>query len=505
MKLLFLFCYNLFNLFIMANTKIRARYAPSPTGFFHIGGARTALLNYLFAKRYKGYFIVRIEDTDTARNVEGGTESQLANLAWMDIVPEESPLNPGPYGPYVQTQKLKRYQDLAHKLLKEGKAYYCFCKEEDLEKDRQMALANHQTPKYSRRCLYLSPEEIQAKLDAKVPYVIRLKMKDNTNIEWDDLVRGKMSVPSTALTDPVLLKSNGIPMYNFAVVIDDYDMKMTHILRGEEHISHTPYQIAIQEALGFNDQDLKYGHLSVITDETGKKLSKRNKALKQFVEDFRVMGVLPNALDNFLALLGWSPKTNQEIYLTLNELVEAFDIERVSKAPACFDPKKLFWISGQHFKKMDDNKYLEFVKPFITIDLNQYTSKDNHDMLLLMFKPQISAAIELNTLIPNTFGNIDFDHMDQSLKDFINNESSQKVLKALKQKLEAIDTDKISVNIAEQIVNQLKQELLPIKGKEFFLPLRVACIAKEHGPEMPKTIALIGKAQLLKNLAKLIK
>ena len=483
--------------------KIRARYAPSPTGYFHIGGSRTALLNYLFAKHYKGDFIVRIEDTDTARNVEGGTESQLENLAWMDIYPDESPLKPGQYGPYVQTRKLKRYQELAYKLLEEGKAYRCFCTEDELETDRQAALANHQTPKYSRRCLYLSKDEVKTKMDQKTPFVIRLKMKDNVNIEWDDLVRGKMSVPTSALTDPVILKSNGIPMYNFAVVIDDYDMKITHVLRGEEHISNTPYQIAIKEALGFESQEIKYGHLSVITDETGKKLSKRNKELKQFVEDFRLMGVLPHALDNFLALLGWSPKTNQEIYLTLKELVDAFDIERVSKAPACFDVKKLYWISGQHFKKMDDNKYLEFVKPFIKIDLNKITDQSNHDLLLLMFKSQISYAKELNDLIAHTFGNIDFDKMDASLKDFIKKESSQRVLKALRTELESIN--KLDVNEAERIINKLKNELLPIKGKEFFMPLRIVCIAKEHGPEMPKTFALIGKDQILHNIDKLTK
>ena len=210
--------------------KVRTRYAPSPTGYFHIGGARTALFNYLYAKHMGGEFIVRIEDTDIERNVEGGIESQLNNLKWLHLNPDESILNPGQYGPYIQSQKLEHYKKLAYKLLEEGKAYRCFCDEKDLEEQREIALKNHQTPKYSRKCLHLSEEEIQQKLAAKIPYVIRLKMKDNVNIEWDDLVRGHMCVPTSALTDPVILKSNNYPMYNFAVVIDDYDMKITHVL-----------------------------------------------------------------------------------------------------------------------------------------------------------------------------------------------------------------------------------------------------------------------------------
>ena len=265
--------------------KVRARYAPSPTGFFHVGGARTALFNYLYAKHMGGDFILRIEDTDTERNVEGGIESQINNLEWMGIKIDESVKNPGKFGPYQQTHKLKRYQELAYKLLEEGKAYRCFCTKDELDKNREAAMAGGQTPKYNRHCLYLTKEEIQKKLDAKIPFTIRLKIDDNTEYSWDDMIRGKISVPTSALTDPVILKSNGIPMYNFGVVVDDHDMQITHVLRGEEHISNTPYQLAIKRALGWEKDPIQYGHLSVIVNETGKKLSKRDKSLKQFIQE----------------------------------------------------------------------------------------------------------------------------------------------------------------------------------------------------------------------------
>jgi glutamyl-tRNA synthetase len=222
----------------------------------------------------------------------------------MNIKPDESLINPGKYGPYKQTDKLLRYKELAYKLLKEGKCYYCFCTEEMLNEQRQNAIKKHLTPKYNRRCLNLSKQEIENNLKNNVPFTIRLKIEDNKLIEWDDLIRGHVAVPTNSLTDPVILKSNNYPMYNFSVVIDDYDMRISHVLRGEEHLSNTPYQIAIRNALGMNDYEIKYGHLSVIVDETGKKLSKRNTKLIQFIEDYRNMGIPHEALVNFLALLG---------------------------------------------------------------------------------------------------------------------------------------------------------------------------------------------------------
>ncbi len=482
------------------DVRIRTRYAPSPTGYFHIGGARTALFNYLYAKHMNGDFIVRIEDTDTERNVEGGTQSQLENLKWMGILPDESPLNPKKCGPYIQSQKLERYSKLALKLVEEGKAYYCFCTPEQLEADRQLALKNHQTPKYNRRCLNLSKKEIEEKLKTNHNVAIRLKMPDNQKIEWDDLIRGHMSVPTSALTDPVILKSNGYPMYNFAVVVDDYDMKITHILRGEEHLSNTPYQIAIKNALGFDKLDVKYGHLSVITDETGKKLSKRNKELKQFIEDYRNMGVPSMALNNFLALLGWSSKSNKEV-LSISELIAEFDFDRISKAPAFFDLKKLLWMSNQYIKAMQPNEYLSFVKKYLTVDLSKICDIKHHNLLLEMFQPQLQYGQQVNELIDDMFSNISEKQLPKDIKEFMKKQSSVKVLTILKEQLENINELDLenSMKIIENIKNKEN-----IKGKELFLPIRVVCIYKEHGPEINKTMTIIGKKNILENIKEFI-
>ncbi len=482
----------------MSVQKIRTRYAPSPTGFFHVGGARTALFNYLYAKHCGGEFIVRIEDTDTERNVEGGIDSQLDNLEWLKIKYDESIRNPSKYGPYIQTQKLERYKELANKLLKEGKAYYCFCTKEELELERELALKNNQTPKYNRRCLYLTKQEIQDKLKQGIPHVIRLKMKDNVNIEWDDLVRGHMCVPTSALTDPVILKSNGIPMYNFAVVIDDYDMEITHVLRGEEHLSNTPYQIAIKQALGFDVKEIKYGHLSIIIDETGKKLSKRNKTLKQFIEDYKSMGFLPEAITNFLALLGWSSKSNHEI-MNMEEIFKEFDFDRISKAPAFFDFKKMLWISNSYFKKIDENKYLSFVKKFVKIDPSLFPG--HFDNVLLTFKPQISYAEEINNLITDTFlGGVE--NLSQELIEVTKTPYFKTCAEIFKNVLS--EMNEITFENASEIVNKVKL-ISGLKGKELYLPMRLIAIGKEHGPEMNKILTIVGKEKILSNIDKLLK
>lgn len=477
--------------------RVRARYAPSPTGFFHVGGARTALFNYLYAKHMGGDFILRIEDTDTERNVEGGIESQINNLEWMGIKIDESVKNPGNYGPYQQTQKLKRYQELANKLLQEGKAYRCFCTKEELDKNREAAMSGGQTPKYNRHCLYLTKEEIQAKLDAKTPFTIRLKIDDNTTYEWNDMIRGKVSVPTSALTDPVILKSNGIPMYNFGVVVDDHDMQITHVLRGEEHISNTPYQIAIKNALGWKDDPIQYGHLSVIVNESGKKLSKRDKSLKQFIQDYQDMGFLPEAIDNFLALLGWAPTNNQEI-MSMKEMIDNFDINKVSKAPTFFDFKKMLWVGNKYFIALDDQKYLNFVNKFVTVDFGSFANKKQD--ILLVFKKQISYAQELNQLITDNF----LKPMDTS-KEFrmkLANDTWQKTLHPF---FECVckGKDEISFDEAKELINKTK-ELSGNKGQDLFMPIRLAITGNEHGPELNKIISILGKKTIRERLSKVL-
>ncbi len=485
---------------LIKNKIVRTRYAPSPTGLFHIGGARTALFNYLFAKKNNGDFVVRIEDTDIERNVEGGAESQLNNLKWLKIFPDESLLNPGNYGPYKQTEKLSRYKDLAIRLLEEKKAYRCFCSTEKLEIDRKEALQKGITPKYNRTCLKLTEEQIKENLKNNLPYSIRLKINDKDEFKWDDIVRGQIVVPAYALTDPVILKSNGYPMYNFAVVIDDYDMKITHIIRGEEHISNTPYQIAIKNSLGFKNE-ISFGHLSLIIDETGKKLSKRNIELKQFIEDYKNMGFTPEAICNFMYLLGMSANENHEIF-DMVTAIKNFDINKVSKSSTTFDFKKMEWISSEHFKLMNDTMFLAFVTPFIEINLNYL--EDRKKECILLFKNQISYAKQINHLLNETFlekvnlkklisENEMLNVKDKDLLEFINL-FNNKILESNEFNEECIKT----------IISILKEET-GRNGKNLFMPLRLFATHRSHGPELAKTISLFGKNIVLENIKLLLK
>lgn len=481
----------------MGNRIIRTRYAPSPTGLFHIGGARTALFNYLFAKKNNGDFIVRIEDTDVERNVDGGIESQLLNLKWLKIFPDESLLNPGNYGPYKQTEKLERYRKLAEQLLSENKAYRCFCSPEKLEADREKAKKKGITPKYPRTCLGLKPEEIDKKLKAKTPFSLRLRINENKNYVWNDIVRGEISIPGSALTDPVIMKSNGIPTYNFAVVIDDSDMAISHVIRGEEHISNTPYQLAISENLDIN-KEILYGHLSVIVDDTGKKLSKRNVELKQFIEDYKNMGFTPEAITNFMYLLGISAENNKEIF-PLSEAIKNFDINKVGKAPSTFDFKKMEWISSEHFKMMTDATFLVFVNPFITLDLGEL-QKHKNDCILL-FKNQISYAKQLNGLIEETFlSKKDLKKLVKDNQSFVDKETIKFInefIKSLKK-------------LTEWSVSSISQEIDNLKktsgrsGKNLFMPIRIFSTHITHGPELAKILWILGKENVIKNCNDLI-
>lgn len=478
--------------------KIRTRYAPSPTGYFHVGGARTALFNYLFAKHNNGDFIVRIEDTDIERNVENGTESQLENINWMGIIPDESPLHGGKYGPYFQTQKLQRYEELANQLLNEQKAYYCFCTKEQLDAQRKEAELNHETPKYNRTCLHLSESEIYQKLNSGCEHTIRLKIDENKMYEWDDLIRGKISIPGSALTDPVILKSNKVAMYNFAVVVDDYDMEISHVLRGEEHISNTPYQIAIRDALGFNN-GIQYGHLSVIINDDGKKLSKRDTKLKQFISDYREMGYLPITIDNFLSLLGWAPADNNEI-MNLQDMIRKFEINHVSKSPTKFDQTKLLWIGNQHFKQLEDSDYLSFVKQYVNSKNEIYLQHQNE--VLLLFKNQISYASQIDDLIDDILeykSSYDAQTMNE-IKELI--EPIKLIIQYLIRHWNSLTFN--SEEQAKELIEKIKLDT-GLKGKQLFMSIRIVTTGLSHGPELAKNIYLLAKQNIELNLNKIIK
>ncbi len=350
-------------------TAIRCRIAPSPTGPLHIGTARTALFNYLFAKHHGGTFILRLEDTDVARSTLDYERDILDNLHWLGIEWDEGPEVAGrpargPYGPYRQMQRLDRYGAAAQKLLAEDKAYYCYCPREELEADRNAQEAAHEPPHYVGRCANLTSEQRAAfEADGRQP-VIRFRVGEGV-VAFDDIVRGHVEIDTTALGgDLIIVRSDGTPLYHFTVVVDDADMAISHVIRGEDHLSNTPKHILLFRALGADVP--AFAHLPLILNPDRTKMSKRKS--QTAVADYRAQGFIPEAFVNFLALLGWSSGTEEEIF-TLDELSRRFDLERVQSGGAVFDRERLEWLNGQWIRRLSDEQLVERLLPFLSADL----------------------------------------------------------------------------------------------------------------------------------------
>lgn len=341
--------------------KIRTRFAPSPTGRMHVGNLRTALYTYLIAKHEGGDFILRIEDTDQERHVEGAEEIIYRTLAKTGLIHDEGPDKDGGYGPYVQSERQKAgiYMEYAKKLVEKGEAYYCFCTQERLNSLKK-TVNGEEIMVYDKHCLHLTKEEIEANLKAGKPFVIRQNNPKEGTTTFHDEIYGDITVDNAELDDMVLIKSDGYPTYNFANVVDDHLMKITHVVRGNEYLSSSPKYNRLYDAFGWKVP--VYVHCPTITNEEHKKLSKRSG--HSSFEDLLEQGFLTEAIVNFVALLGWSPTDNQEFF-TLEELVKAFDYHNMSKSPAVFDMTKLRWMNGEYIKKMDDEKFFELAKPYL--------------------------------------------------------------------------------------------------------------------------------------------
>ncbi|MBA2873095.1 nondiscriminating glutamyl-tRNA synthetase [Anoxybacillus calidus] len=482
--------------------EVRVRYAPSPTGHLHIGGARTALFNYLFARHHNGKFIVRIEDTDIERNVEGGEQSQLENLKWLGIEYDESIDKDGGYGPYRQTERLDIYRKYANELLEKGYAYKCFCTPEELEQEREaQKAAGIAAPQYSGKCRHLTPEQV-AQLEAEgKPYTLRIKVPEGKVYEFEDMVRGKVVFESKDIGDWVIVKANGIPTYNFAVVIDDYLMKITHVFRGEEHLSNTPKQLMIYEYLGWEAP--KYGHMTLIVNENRKKLSKRDESIIQFVSQYKELGYLPEAMFNFFALLGWSPEGEEEIF-TKEELIKIFDVSRLSKSPSMFDKQKLTWMNNQYIKKLDLDRLVDLALPHLVKAgrLPENMSDEQKQWarsLIALYQEQMSYGAEIVEL-SELFFKEDIEYNDEA-KAVLAEEQVPEVLKAFLEEVKNLETFE-----AEAIKAAIKavQKATGQKGKKLFMPIRVATTGQTHGPELPLALQLLGKEKVISRLEKLI-
>ena len=480
-------------------SKIRVRYAPSPTGHLHIGNARTALFNYLFARHNDGDFIIRIEDTDQKRNIADGEKSQLENLAWLGMDWDESPENPGEYGPYRQSERGDIYQPLIDQLLASNRAYKCYCTEEELEAEREAQRARGEMPHYGGKCAHLTPEEQAQKEAAGLEAVIRFRVPKNTEYSFHDMVKGDIHFESDNVGgDFVIQKRDGMPTYNFAVAVDDHMMKITHVLRGDDHIANTPKQMMIYEAFGWTPPE--FGHMTlIINSETGKKLSKRDESILQFIEQYRELGYLPEAMFNFIALLGWSPVGEDELF-SQEELIKIFDPKRLSKSPAAFDGKKLEWVNNHYIKEMDLDELTEMCLPFLftagripaelSPDQKAWVKK-----VVALYQPQMSYAAEIVELSGLFFDQ--HPELSEEGKAIMAQETVPTVLSAFKDQLNEL-SDFTAPNIMAAI--KAVQKATGVKGKNLFMPIRIAVSGQMHGPDLPNTIEILGREQAINKL-----
>jgi len=470
---------------------VRVRYAPSPTGHLHIGNARTALFNYLFAKSHDGSFIVRIEDTDVERNVEGGVESQLKYLKWLGIDWDESIDKDQGFGPYNQLARIDIYQKYANQLVQKGLAYKCYCTPEELAQERE-DLINSGNDKlhYSRKCLGLPTQDL--------PFVLRFKVPSNKNYTFKDIVKGEVTFNSADIGDWVIMRNNGIPTYNFACAIDDHLMEISHVLRGEDHITNTPKQMMVYNA--FKWEAPLFGHMTLIVNENNKKLSKRDHSIIQYIEQYQQLGYLPDALFNFISLLGWSPKGEEEI-LSHDELIEMFDETRLSISPAKFDKDKLAYINNRYIKELSIEDTIELCMPHL-VESGIASDKSNEWVfsLITIFKDRINYGKEIIELYEEFFAQ-EF-VLDHEGKEFINQEGVNDTLIAFKElllTLENFDASDIKPLIKET------GKISNAKGKMLFMPLRIATTASMHGPDLPQVLAILGKDIVIERLTSLIK
>ncbi|MBI5747976.1 MAG: glutamate--tRNA ligase [Nitrospinae bacterium] len=477
---------------------IRVRFAPSPTGHLHIGNVRTALFNYLFAKKHNGNFILRIEDTDFDRVKKEYEESILEDLKWLGLIWDEGPDCGGNYGPYHQSERLNIYKELADKLLKEGKAYKCFCSEEELKRKRKESLSKGLPPRYDGKCCNLAREEIVSYEQKGIKPSTRFKV-ENGLIEFEDIVRGKMTFKGSDIGDFVILRSDGVSAYNFAVTVDDDLMKITHVIRGEDHLSNTPRQILLNQAMGFDIP--KFAHLSMILGPDKSRLSKRHGA--ESVKELREEGYLPEAVINYLSLLGWSSEDGREI-MPLNDIIKNFSIERVSKSPAIFDIKKLKWINSHYIKTKDIAELTKITLPYFA---KAGISLDNVDKNWL-YKVVDTIRDNIETLSDiYKYAGIFFDEIitpssqSSPLMGEGQGEGAEEVLKLFKEMIER--ENDITEDIADKIILGIKEKT-NIKGKKLMMPIRIALTGKTEGPELKKIMEVLGKERIIKRVNNVI-
>ncbi|WP_091176473.1 glutamate--tRNA ligase [Paenibacillus sp. 1_12] len=481
---------------------LRVRYAPSPTGQLHIGGARTALFNYLMARKEGGQFIIRFEDTDQSRHIESGVSNQLDGLKWLGLDWDESLDIGGEYGPYRQMERLDLYKPFVEQLLAGGHAYPCYCSEEELEQERAEQEARGEMPRYSGKGRYLTAEQIAAyDAEGRKPS-IRFRVPEGRLIAFDDRIREHVEFESDGIGDFIIVRADGIPTYNFAVILDDHLMKINLVIRGEEHLSNTPRQILMYEALGLPIPE--FAHLSIILNPDRKKMSKRDESIVQFIGQYRDLGYLPEAVLNFITLLGWSPVGEEEIF-TKEEIIAQFDLSRVSKSPAVFDMDKLNWMNNHYMKKTELSRVVELSLPHLQTAglIPQTLSTEQEDWikkLVGLNQDRMQYAGEIVQL-SQIFFQEDVSYEDEEAKTILAEEYAPIVIRGFLDEVERAEAFE-----AELIPGMLKavQKATGYKGKPLFMSIRVALTGQTHGPDLNMTVFLLGKNKVAARLNKLL-
>ena len=465
---------------------IRTRFAPSPTGHLHLGSARTALFNYLFAAHHQGQFIVRFEDTDQKRNRQSVIQKQLASLRWLGLqIAETVDSIEAPFGPYLQSERLQLYQKHCQMLLQSRQAYYCFCTTADLlEQKNQQTKSGKATFLYDRRCYYLNSYSVANHLAAKTPHCIRFLVPKSQNITFSDLTFGQMSFETTAIEDFVILKSNGYPTYNFAVVVDDYLMQITHVLRGIDHLSNTAKQLLLYQA--FRWPLPAFAHFTLLQIDQKQKLSKRDFQAQHYLSHYEKIGVLPIAMRNFLVLFGWSPPNNQEL-LDDQQLVTVFDGTNFNRSPSIVNLSKLFWFNQKYIQKLSLTEFWQYCKPYLTVETTQTTySIATWRKITQLFQNEITAFQEIRPLV-QLFLPKQFEYSAQN-RQLLQNHGIllRKLLTAL-QKITVWNVTNLKAT-GQQVQNQMN-----LVGKAFYHPLRIALMNQESGPPFYAILELLGR------------
>ncbi|HAX47394.1 MAG TPA: glutamate--tRNA ligase [Ignavibacteria bacterium] len=477
------------------NNEVRVRFAPSPTGYLHLGSLRTALFNYLFARHHNGKFILRIEDTDQSRKVEGAVENLINILNEMGLNYDEGPGVGGEFGPYFQSERLDIYKKYCDELLASGHAYYAFETAEELDEMRKVQQMQGKQTMYDRRARVLTENEVKEKLASGIPYVIRLKVPLDTEIRFTDIIRGNVKIDTNLVDDQVLLKSDGFPTYHLANVIDDHLMQITHIIRGEEWLTSVPKHIILYNAFGWEVPQM--AHVPLILNPDKSKLSKRQGDVA--TEDYLRKGYLKEALLNFMTLLGWNPGDGEEKEIfTKAELIEKFSIERVNSAGAVFNVEKLNWMNGEYIKNYDIDALSELIIPYLNADGIDTSDNIKTKRVIFAIRNYINKLDEASEQAKVYYNEVKLNDEQTAI---VKAETSIQVFNALAAKIEAML--EITADNFKPVLSEVQKET-GVKGKNLFMPVRLALTGEEHGPELGMIAYVLGKEEVLKRLRAIV-